>query len=103
VNDAQLRKLPWPQQVATNRNVRDRGTRAQRLAEEGDEEGAAAIWAGIFGEPFPAPDGTENDLLSKLYAGAGIDAAGRVTTARPTARTRPWRRHRGWAPSITRS
>lgn len=69
----------------------DRAAEAQRLARAGDENGAARIWADIFGDPFPRPGQGEKGFLTGLYGGAGLDASGSASTERPTPRTRPWR------------
>ncbi|MFP5317805.1 MAG: SMODS domain-containing nucleotidyltransferase [Acidimicrobiia bacterium] len=69
----------------------DSAVDALRLAEAGDEEGAAQIWADIFGDAFPRPKQAEKDYLARLYGGAGVDSSGRTSSQRRTPRTRPWR------------
>lgn len=65
------------------------GNEALRLAEAGDEDGAARIWGSIFGDAFPKP--TDKDFLTDLNRGLGLASVGRVTDRTPTPRTRPWR------------
>lgn len=69
----------------------DSAAEAQRLAAAGDEDGAARIWADIFGDLFPRPKQVEQDYLAGLYGGAGLDASGTASNERRTPRTRPWR------------
>jgi hypothetical protein len=68
-----------------------RAADAVRLADEGDEEGAAHIWADLFGDDcFPRPSADEKGFLSKLWAGATATTAA-AAVARPTPPTRAWR------------
>ncbi len=62
---------------------------ALRLAASGDEDGAAATWHEIFGEPFPKPD--SKAFLQSLHSGKGITSTGAVTGSVSTPRTRAWR------------
>ncbi len=64
---------------------------ALRLAAAGADEGAAVIWADIFGDVFPRPKDAEKGYLARLYGGAGVDSSGQTSNQRRTPRTRPWR------------
>ena len=62
-------------------------TRALGLAADGDETGAAHIWADLFGEHFPRPtDLQEKAVLAGLYAGRRLSP---TNSAAPS--TRAWR------------
>jgi hypothetical protein len=64
---------------------------AVRMAIEGDEDGAAHIWADLFGDDcFPRPSADEKRFLSQLWAGA-TTAPAAPAVARPTPTTRAWR------------
>jgi hypothetical protein len=66
-----------------------RAAAALRLAANGDDDGAAAIWHEIFGDPFPKVDA--KGFLQSLHSGKGITSAGAITGAISTPRTRAWR------------
>jgi hypothetical protein len=68
----------------------DQADEALRLAAEGDDTGASRIWAGIFGEPFPAPDAMKG-VLQDLHAGKALTSLGSITSARRNPTTRAWR------------
>lgn len=59
--------------------------KAQRLAADGDEQGAARIWADVFGERFPRPAVDEKAYLQGLHLGVSAAAVSHTPT------TRAWR------------
>jgi hypothetical protein len=62
-------------------------TRALELAANGDETGAAHVWADLFGENFPRPtDAQEKTLLTGLYAGRRLSPNNSLAPS-----TRAWR------------
>lgn len=56
---------------------------ALKMARDGDESGAAAEWAEIFGSGFPAPDAGDRSYLEHLHRGGAVGTgigAGATTT-----------------------
>ena len=71
----------------------ERVAEATRLANTGDELGATAIWADLFGDDcFPRPGADERKFLAGLWAGGTVPAAAAGAAMRPrTPTTRAWR------------
>jgi len=88
--DERLDSIQKGQARAGFQRLADLATKAQRLAGDGDEDGAALIWRDIFGDPFPKPD-TAKDFLQQLHGGSGITSIGTVTPSVSTPKTRAWR------------
>lgn len=65
-------------------------TDALRLADAGDDDSAANIWAEIFGDPFPKPD-TAKGFLQGLAGGKVVTTAGTLSSTTTARRTRAWR------------
>jgi len=57
----------------------------------GDDEGAAiAIWAELFGDPFPQPDNLEASFLKSLSFGSGLNKVGVSSDINAATKTRAW-------------
>ena len=82
-----------PHQVALAKSVlvvkAARAVQALRLAGDGDEQGAALIWAELLGEVFPSPADEEREALRRLHAAPILVPAAAAVAATPT---RAWGR-----------